>query len=1018
MKNSELAILLSAKGGAQVQGALRGVAGETGRLTGTIGLTTQASGQLYAALQKNGKVNLDPTKSSVFSIAKAFQTATHASDSAGTSFQLTGAKGAAALAQITNQGAGGIIGGLNGKVQVLGGAFGVLDSRISRWRQSMDEAGQSGAGLRDMGTKFMIGGTGALFLANHLKQVSAEGRGVEARLAGVLAAQGRIGDLPQINKGITDVTVRAHAPDDDPFREAVTLMGNWAVKTKDMIPLLEAAGRQAGTTGQSVQEMANAFGKAIATGGFEGLKRSAVAFSESEEAAIKAAYGVSEAAGQMELTNAIIAAVARTTGELGSNLTDAQKAANDAARAMDDLQTNIGAGAAEADANVKNLAVSILSLGANSEEAQKGAGAILQYGAYAGSAIGAVLGLAGSIMQIKAAHALNAIAQTASAESAAADAIAQGAQATAIGLSGDAAALAAPKIGLLARMQGLLSTTGGKVGLGVGLGVLGYEGLRATGAIDPKEHPGTGEAIQNTGTRFSRTLRHFGQYDSSSGLPIDEANEVFDDASRQAQEIFKKGREKSLAKRNPSILSRIQAPQILRDAMSDGSADGGTNEGSSPRSSVSSIMQLPGALAGFGAGGHDYTAEIRALQDKIDAETDKREKALLQDKMKELRRAQQDARAADAQNRKSATQAMRGLRVGSEADEDVRKATVNSNNDVLVTQLQEADKVRQAREEGALKAQLARIDALKDSGVLTSKKAEAQSQKLRDAYENRNAVMEAEGAYKIAQIEAQGKIAESQIEAENETGATREKILKIGQIAAQTILKKAQAHLKAVQEIAAMANQIPAPVNLLGIKKLTATQQLWKIGNRQNSAQEAALMEAAANEKDPVKAADLRRQATRLMDASIRPDGFSSAQQIAQAMRPINRGGGLSADQLQMMRIDPTPDAPSLRVPLSRWSQSPLLGNDGRIKTPSYNRLSNERAASAMNGGSIGDYRAPADYRGEDRRIGALTADSRAPLRQRIATNATPQTDGSIKIEFSVDPVVIPRGSNARMMFG
>lgn len=252
-------------------------------------------------------------------------------------------------------------------------------------------------GLRNAGAIMAGIGAAGLALSSRLISVAEEGNSVEAQLEAVFKAQGRLNDLQTINDSIGDIAVRGHFDDDDSLRKATVLMANWEVTTAAMPGLLEAAGRQAQTTGQNVEELANAFGKAISTGNYQGLKRTAVSFSETETAAIEAAYAVSQQAGQLALVNAITAAVARTTGALGDSLTESQKAANDVARAMDDAMTNSGSGAATAKAQVDRLLFSVLSVVNASPELETSAGYFGYMGSGAATAAGTILGLTGQI---------------------------------------------------------------------------------------------------------------------------------------------------------------------------------------------------------------------------------------------------------------------------------------------------------------------------------------------------------------------------------------------------------------------------------------------------------------------------------------------------------------------------------------------------------------------------------------------------------------------------------------------
>jgi len=349
--------------------------------------------------------------------------------------------------------------GAEGRARQFAGALDDARSKTENLNNTLGKVRNAGAGMA-------IAGGAAHLLSSHLIEVSKEGTEVEARLEAVLKAQGRLNDLNGINTAVDDVASRGHFEDDDAVRNATVLMANWEVKTKDMAPLLEAAGRQAQTTGQSVDEMANSFGKAIATGNFEGLKRSAVSFSETEEAAIRAGYAVSQEAGQMALVNAITAAVARTTGELGDGLTDAQKRANDFSRAADDAMTNVGAGALSARADVAGLAGRMLALGGGNEGAQRAAGYILEIGSGALTAIGGIAAFTGQLGQsylalksFQAARAASSAASGVAAATSAANAAAQTAEAAAMTVGAAAATADATATGIDAAASGAAAET-------------------------------------------------------------------------------------------------------------------------------------------------------------------------------------------------------------------------------------------------------------------------------------------------------------------------------------------------------------------------------------------------------------------------------------------------------------------------------------------------------------------------------------------------------------------------------
>lgn len=340
--------------------------------------------------------------------------------------------------------------------------------------------------LRDFGAKLAGAGAAGLVMSQSLINIAEEGNAVEAKLEAVLSAQNRLNDLQSINEGIGEIAVRGHFDDDDALRNATVLMANWEVQTKDMIPLLEAAGRQAQTTGQDVEGMANAFGKAVATGNYQGLKKTAVSFSEVEIASIKAGYAISQQAGQMALVNSITAAVARTTGELGASLTDAQKAANDAARAGDDLATALGTGASAAKANVDNLLASVLSVAGANQEAAQTAGGLLYVGSAAATAGGTVLALAGQVGMVVAGM-------------------------SAAGVTGTAAmaAITAAAGTALAAMTALATSMAGIAAAGIALGAVLYNNV-VLPLQQQVDNMAPGSLKEAAGNAWATTKRAFG----------------------------------------------------------------------------------------------------------------------------------------------------------------------------------------------------------------------------------------------------------------------------------------------------------------------------------------------------------------------------------------------------------------------------------------------------------------------------------------------------------------------------
>jgi hypothetical protein len=272
-------------------------------------------------------------------------------------------------------------------------------------------------GVRNKALAVAAVGAGGIALSKSFQAVYEEGAGVESRLESILKAQNRLNDLEAHNATIQDVTVKGHFADDDEIRNATVLLDSFSVSTSHMGELLEDAARQARTMGTDVGGVAEQLGKAYNTGQVASLKKSGVTLSDSDIEGLNAAYARSAAEGQAMFVDVVGAAIKNNSVALGDSLTESQAKANDAARAIDDLQTNIGEGASNAQQNVDGLKNSLISMVAVNPELAKGAGEILTYGSYAAAGIGSLVAFGAQLGQmylgyqsLRAVKALDAIA--------------------------------------------------------------------------------------------------------------------------------------------------------------------------------------------------------------------------------------------------------------------------------------------------------------------------------------------------------------------------------------------------------------------------------------------------------------------------------------------------------------------------------------------------------------------------------------------------------------------------------
>ncbi len=260
--------------------------------------------------------------------------------------------------------------------------------------------------LHMVGSTFYQWGRSALGFADSLSKISQEAEGTQQRLAALLEQQNRSQDLPAINQDINFVVKAGHVANPSQVREAAIQMSSDEVRTQDMPQLLEAAVRNAQTlkqqnAGHSIEQIGVAFSKAYGEGSLNRLKRVNILFTEQEQASVAAAYGISKAAGQTEFMRVVMAATNRDTAELGAGLTETQKRANDAARAVYDMSVQMGQGAQDAKTSISEIGAHLLSLINASPQVAKAAGAGLEWSGYIMSSAGGLIGLLAQLAMIR-----------------------------------------------------------------------------------------------------------------------------------------------------------------------------------------------------------------------------------------------------------------------------------------------------------------------------------------------------------------------------------------------------------------------------------------------------------------------------------------------------------------------------------------------------------------------------------------------------------------------------------------
>lgn len=588
-------------------------------------------------------------------------------------------------------------------------AGGAALEEIAQRAQDLDDHLGSAAGragqlhegfekIRNVGAGLAVAGAGALLLANNLIQVAEEGNAVEKRLESILAAQKRLNDLGTINDAVGDITARGHLPDDDPVREAAVQMISDQVSTSDLPKLLEAAARNAEALKLPIDQVGTLFAKAYGEGNLSRLTRANILFSDQEKAAVAAAYAISEAAGRVAFMDVVIASTARSTGELGSGLTESQKAANDAANAMDGLQTAVGTGATNAKAKVDGLTASLLQTAGANKEVAEGAGSLLYYGGALASGVGGVIavgsqaaitGLALQGMGVTGAGAFAAISAS--------------------------AATAAIAVGAILIPLGLVLTAAAAT----------YKAVQwtkeATTASDAEmEGPNA-----STRERFvSKAGRYLGN--DTAGRDIATGNA----AESQSAALFKKLRAKSSGE-DPADLARIAkssgaAPKALKDATTTPAIPGATtaDSGATIASTTDTVTSKSSARSAKSAA-NAMAKAFKAAQSKREKEAKQRQSALQKMRVSQVRAADDTAKAQSevAIAQIQADFDIRSAQIQASVEGADGKATARANYQIAEMEAAKSQRVAALRADGMKGIdELGRDTALKIGGIDAARK--------------------------------------------------------------------------------------------------------------------------------------------------------------------------------------------------------------------------------------------------------------------------------------------------------
>lgn len=343
-----------------------------------------------------------------------------------------------------------------------------------------------------------VGVAGLNIISNRLIESGNEAANASRKLDGMLRVRGESGARAELDALAASLS-NATGIDDDLFTDVQAHLLSFGLSAKQIAQIMPGLTGQANTMGQSLDGVADAFGRAFASGNALSLTRSGVVLSKTDKDAIDAAKSISEAAGQQELFNRVLASYGNFAVSAGEGITDAARAQGVFNTQIGNMMETLGDGASQARAKWQG-ALTPLVESMNQEHAGwlKNIGAMTEYATVAGNVAGPIYGLVKAFGELKNFQNLAKIAQLGETAAEKAKIGVAGQHGGAMGalsqkLSGTSAATqvlageteeAAGKLGILARAKAFLGApigglttmsgapmTAGGVALGAALGV-------------------------------------------------------------------------------------------------------------------------------------------------------------------------------------------------------------------------------------------------------------------------------------------------------------------------------------------------------------------------------------------------------------------------------------------------------------------------------------------------------------------------------------------------------------------
>ena len=330
--------------------------------------------------------------------------------------------------------------------------------------------------------------------SDRMVQAGLEGQRADEKLNAMLETRGEGGKLKEMADWAGDLAYQAALIDDDPIKEASAGLLGFGLNAEQIQQIMPGLIGQSRLYNQSLDQTAMSFGKAYASGNAGVLRRVGVTISPEDMERLK---GISDFG---ERQRAMFDVIKKSMDDYALSITqgmsESEKATNRFALTMDETTKVMGDGASDARAAWQGMLAPLLdNLNQTNPELLKLIGATAEYGAIAARTMAPVIDWGMKAADMWTTYRMMQVLSTGATT---ANTIATNAN-TAAQIANARAATAAG----IARSR-FAGGPGGAVGaglLGVGLGVLGYEGLRASGALGD-DAPGAGEAATNAAGRI------------------------------------------------------------------------------------------------------------------------------------------------------------------------------------------------------------------------------------------------------------------------------------------------------------------------------------------------------------------------------------------------------------------------------------------------------------------------------------------------------------------------------------